>query len=111
VETAGEQYTPNDVIALIAEIIASKLEESDTLLKIYDCTCGGGNLLFGVEDRINQKFKRLTQTYGQEWNDALYSLAKYVEDSHLPIRGTGKLFQKQCTCPLFFNALQMGIGL
>lgn len=37
-ETAGEQYTPDDVIALIAEIIASKIEESDTLLKIYDCT-------------------------------------------------------------------------
>ncbi|MHC8392668.1 HsdM family class I SAM-dependent methyltransferase [Pseudomonas sp. LB3P93] len=75
-ETAGEQYTPDDVIALIAEIIASKIEESDRLLKIYDCTCGGGNMLFGVEDRINQKFKRLTQTYGQDWNDALYALAK-----------------------------------
>jgi type I restriction enzyme M protein len=75
-ETAGEQYTPDDVIALIAEIIASKIQESDTLLKIYDCTCGGGNMLFGVEDRINQKFKRLTQTYGQDWNDALYALAK-----------------------------------
>ncbi len=75
-ETAGEQYTPDDVIALIAEIIASKIQESDTLLKIYDCTCGGGNMLFGVEDRINQKFKRLTQTFGQDWNDALYALAK-----------------------------------
>jgi type I restriction enzyme M protein len=75
-ETAGEQYTPDDVIALIAEIIASKVEESDTLLKIYDCTCGGGNMLFGVEDRINEKFSRLTQTYGQDWNDALYALAK-----------------------------------
>ncbi|MCM3654106.1 class I SAM-dependent DNA methyltransferase [Metabacillus litoralis] len=75
-ETAGEQYTPDDVIALIAEIITSKIEESDTLLKIYDCTCGGGNMLFGVEDRINKKFKRLTQTYGQDWNDALYALAK-----------------------------------
>lgn len=75
-ETAGEQYTPDDVIALIAEIIAAKIEDSNTLLKIYDCTCGGGNMLFGVEDRINQKFKRLTQTYGQDWNDALYALAK-----------------------------------
>jgi len=75
-ETAGEQYTPDDVIALMSEIIASKIEESDTLLKIYDCTCGGGNLLFGVEDRINQNFKRLTQTYGQDWNDSLYALAK-----------------------------------
>lgn len=75
-ETAGEQYTPDDVIALIAEIIASKIEDTDRLLKIYDCSCGGGNMLFGVEDRINQKFKRLTQTYGQDWNDALYALAK-----------------------------------
>ncbi|MEX1028501.1 MAG: N-6 DNA methylase [Paenibacillaceae bacterium] len=75
-ETAGEQYTPDDVIALIAEIIASKIEESDRLLKIYDCTCGGGNMLFGIEDRINSKFKRHTQTYGQDWNDALYALAK-----------------------------------
>lgn len=75
-ETAGEQYTPDDVIALIAEIISSKIEESDKLLKIYDCTCGGGNMLFGVEDRINQKFKRLTQTFGQDWNDALYALSK-----------------------------------
>jgi type I restriction enzyme M protein len=75
-ETAGEQYTPDDVIALIAEIIASKIEESDKLLTIYDCTCGGGNLLFGVEDRINEKFERFTQTYGQDWNDSLYALAK-----------------------------------
>lgn len=75
-ETAGEQYTPDDVIALISEIIASKVQESDTLLKIYDCSCGGGNMLFGVEDRINQKLNRLTQTFGQDWNDALYALAK-----------------------------------
>ena len=75
-ETAGEQYTPDDVIALIAEIIASKVEDSERLLKIYDCTCGGGNLLFGVEDRIQQQVSRLTQTFGQDWNDALYALAK-----------------------------------
>jgi type I restriction enzyme M protein len=75
-ETAGEQYTPDDVISLIAEIIASKIQESDKLLRLYDCTCGGGNMLFGVEDRIGQKVKRLTQTFGQDWNDALYALAK-----------------------------------
>lgn len=75
-ETAGEQYTPDDIISLISEIIASKITESDQLLKIYDCTCGGGNLLFGVEDRIKQKFKRFTATYGQDWNDALYAMAR-----------------------------------
>jgi type I restriction enzyme M protein len=91
-ETAGEQYTPDDVIALIAEIIVSKIDESDTLLKIYDCTCGGGNMLFGVEDRINQKFKRLTQTFGQDWNDALYALAKiesrFRQDSKIEHQNT-----------------------
>lgn len=75
-ETAGEQYTPDDVIGLIAEIIASKIQESDKLLRLYDCSCGGGNMLFGVEDRISQKVKRMTQTFGQDWNDALYALAK-----------------------------------
>ena len=64
-ETAGEQYTPDDIIALISEIIASKIQESDQLLKIHDCTCGGGNLLFGVEDRIKEKFRSFTATYGQ----------------------------------------------
>ncbi len=86
-ETAGEQYTPDDVIALIAEIIASKIQETETLLKIYDCTCGGGNLLFGVEDRINEKSGRFTQTFGQDWNDALYALARiesrFRDDSHI----------------------------
>lgn len=86
-ETAGEQYTPDDVIALISEIIATKIDDSDRLLKIYDCTCGGGNMLFGVEDRINQKNKRYTQTFGQDWNDALYALAKiesrFREDSKI----------------------------
>jgi len=77
-ETAGEQYTPDDVIGLIAEIIASNIEDSDRHLKIYDCTCGGGNLLFGVEDRINAKVQRLTQTFGQDWNDALYSNVSFA---------------------------------
>ena len=66
--TAGEQFTPDDVIGLIAEIIASKIEDCDRLLKIYDCTCGGGNLLFGVEDRIKAKGHQYTQTLGQDRN-------------------------------------------
>ena len=75
-ETAGEQYTPSDIISLISDIAVSKLPETGKLLKIYDPTCGGGNMLFGVEDRLNQSLNRLTQTFGQDWNDALYALAK-----------------------------------
>jgi type I restriction enzyme M protein len=50
-DTAGEQYTPNDIIALISEIVLSKIEDNNKFLTIYDPTCGGGNMLFGVEDR------------------------------------------------------------
>ena len=75
-ETAGEQYTPDDIISLISELIASKIEDNSKFLTIYDPTCGGGNLLFGVEDKIKEKFKRPTKTYGEDWSDSLYALAK-----------------------------------
>jgi type I restriction enzyme M protein len=75
-ETAGEQYTPDDVIALISEIILSKIEDNKKFLTIYDPTCGGGNMLYGVEDKINEKYSRPTSTFGEDWNDTLYALAK-----------------------------------
>jgi type I restriction enzyme M protein len=58
-ETAGEQYTPDDIIALVAEIVSTKIKDTGKIVTIYDPTSGGGNLLFG-----------------QDWNDALYALAK-----------------------------------
>lgn len=75
-ETAGEQYTPDDIISLISELIASKIEDNGKFLTIYDPSCGGGNLLFGVEDKIKEKFKRPTKTFGEDWSDSLYALAK-----------------------------------
>lgn len=76
-ETAGEQYTPDDIISLISEIIATKIEDNGKFLTIYDPTCGGGNLLFGVEDKIQEIYpNRPTATYGQEWNGTLFALAK-----------------------------------
>lgn len=84
-ETAGEQYTPDDVISLISEIILSKIEDDGKFLTIYDPTCGGGNMLFGVEDKINEKYSRPIKTFGEDWNDTLYALAKiesrFREDS------------------------------
>ena len=45
-ETAGEQYTPEDIISLIAEIVAAKIDISkDNFVALYDPTCGGANLL------------------------------------------------------------------
>jgi type I restriction enzyme M protein len=75
-ETAGEQYTPDDIISLITDIIVSKTEDNESFLTLYDPTCGGGNLLFGVEDKIKEKFKRPTKTFGEDWSDSLFALAK-----------------------------------
>ncbi len=94
-ETAGEQYTPDDVISLISEIVASKVEKKDVndrFITIYDSTCGGGNMLFGVEDRLKKSIQRPTATYGQDWNDELYALAKiesrFRPDSHIEYGNT-----------------------
>ncbi|MDQ8141484.1 N-6 DNA methylase [Chryseobacterium sp. CFS15] len=101
-ETAGEQYTPDDIISLISELIATKIEDNGQFLTIYDATCGGGNLLFGVEDKIQEISSRPTATYGQELNDTLFALAKiesrfrkdtYIEHGNT-ITDTGKFFDK-----------------
>lgn len=75
--TAGEQYTPDDIISLIADIVATKVTKpKDKFLHIYDPTCGGANLLFGVEDRLTkQSGYRYIRTYGSEYNSKLYALA------------------------------------
>jgi type I restriction enzyme M protein len=75
-ETAGEQYTPDDIIALISDIVANKIQDNDDFLTIYDPTSGGGNLLFGIEDKIKSKFRRPIKTHGMDWNSSLYALAK-----------------------------------
>lgn len=75
-ETAGEQYTPDDIIALISEIVANKIQDNDDFLTLYDPTSGGGNLLFGIEDKIRGKFRRPIKTHGMDWNSSLYALAK-----------------------------------
>ena len=75
-ETAGEQYTPNDIISLIGEIVTSKFEKNNEFITLYDPACGGGNMLFGVEDKLKETLNRPTATFGQDWNDALYALAR-----------------------------------
>ena len=74
--TAGEQYTPQDIITLIADIVASKVKKpKDQYIHVYDPTCGGANLLFGTADRLQKHGYNHIATYGSEYNDALYALA------------------------------------
>ena len=75
--TAGEQYTPDDIISLIADIVATKvMKPKNQNIHVYDPTCGGANLLFGVADRLHtQAGYQNIHTWGSEYNDALYALA------------------------------------
>jgi len=75
--TAGEQYTPDDIISLISDIVATKMTKpKNQIVHVYDPTCGGANLLFGVADRLtSQNGYNHVATYGSEYNDALYALA------------------------------------
>lgn len=81
-DTSGEQYTPSDIFDLISALgvryIEDMYSEDRSVFNIYDMTCGGGNMLFGVEDNINESLgdKVSISTYGQEINTQLYALAK-----------------------------------
>lgn len=93
-ETAGEQYTPEDIISLIAEIVAAKIDISKhDFVHLYDPTCGGANLLFGVADRLREVAGyQYIAANGCDWNDALYALAKieslFREDAEIKYGNT-----------------------
>lgn len=78
-DTAGEQYTPSDLIDLAVEIdamLVSRNPPKDEILRVYDPTCGGGNFVFAAEDALRERLPSMsTVSRGQELNDALYALA------------------------------------
>lgn len=91
-ETAGEQYTPSDVIELCNELVVDLWKRDghpeEGIANVYDMTCGGGNFLFAAEDSLRERFPRLSvRTFGQELNDALYALAaieaRFRQDSRI----------------------------
>lgn len=79
-QTSGEQYTPDDIIGLIGDLSLSYVKQGATFsrqLNLYDMTCGGGNMLYGVEDQIKPLLpEHSIYSYGQEMNKQLYALAK-----------------------------------
>ena len=78
-ETAGEQYTPKDLIALACALgIEARRPNTDAtqICDVYDMACGGGNFLFAGEEALRNEFPGLSvRVRGQELNDALYALA------------------------------------
>ena len=85
-ETAGEHFTPRDVIALMNAIIFApekeELSQPGIIRTLYDPTCGtGGMVNLGkkyIEDVMffNSTHKPVIKTYGQEINEQSFAIAK-----------------------------------
>lgn len=81
-ETAGEHYTPRDVVSLMAGLLFAdeeeQLKKSGTIVRIYDPACGsGGMLTVGKEYiRTHLNLKADVFLYGQESNPKTYAIAK-----------------------------------
>jgi type I restriction enzyme M protein len=80
-ETAGEHFTPRDVIELMVDVLLAP--ESDTLAKanvvrsVYDPTAGTGGMLSVAEDHIRSANPSAVLTLaGQEINPQSYAICK-----------------------------------
>jgi type I restriction enzyme M protein len=81
-ETAGEHYTPRDVIEVMVELLLEpdkkELNKPHVIKKIYDPACGTGGMLTVAKDYIinNINGKANVYLYGQELNSVTYAMAK-----------------------------------
>ncbi|MEZ5505855.1 MAG: class I SAM-dependent DNA methyltransferase [Gammaproteobacteria bacterium] len=80
-ETAGEHFTPRDIVQLTTSLVF--LEDDDALSKpgiirtIYDPTAGtGGFLSAGMEYVISQNPEAVMRAFGQELNPESYAICK-----------------------------------
>lgn len=81
-ETAGEHYTPRDVISLATEILftpdVQDLKKPHVIKKIYDPACGTGGMLSVAKDYVLENINSQAEIYlyGQELNAVTYAMAK-----------------------------------
>jgi type I restriction enzyme M protein len=81
-ETAGEHYTPRDVIRIMVEILFSpdqkSLKTPHVIKTIYDPACGTGGMLTVAKDYILGQINKEADIYlyGQELNSVTYAMAK-----------------------------------
>lgn len=95
-ETAGEHYTPREVIRLMTRLLldpnADKIKGDSKIIEIYDPTCGTGGMLTISKEHIigdiNPDAK--VYLYGQELNPQTYAIAK----SDILIKGENADFIK-----------------
>jgi type I restriction enzyme M protein len=80
-ETAGEHFTPRDVIELMVDILLAPdtdaLSKPNVVRSIYDPTAGTGGMLSVAEDHIRAMNPTATLTLaGQEINPQSYAICK-----------------------------------
>lgn len=85
-ETAGEHFTPRDVIGLMSAIIFStekrELSKGGIIRTIFDPACGTGGMVNLGKNYVletlcaDAKQKPVIRTYGQELNEQSYAIAK-----------------------------------
>lgn len=80
-ETAGEHFTPREVIRLMVELIFSEDDEvlhvPHKIRKVYDPACGTGGMLTVAKDYIIKRNEEANVLlFGQELNPSAYAVAK-----------------------------------
>lgn len=89
-ETAGEHFTPREVIRLMVSILfdpdMEKICEPAFMAKLYDPAAGtGGMLSAGIEKAAELNENAIIEVYGQELNEKTYAICK----SDTMIKGKG----------------------
>ncbi len=81
-ETAGEHFTPREVIRLMVNLIFSEHEEElkhkGIIRTIFDPACGTGGMLSVAKEHIQQNINPETEIdiFGQELNEQTYAISK-----------------------------------
>ncbi|GAA0431701.1 hypothetical protein Aca07nite_18540 [Actinoplanes capillaceus] len=80
-ETAGEHFTPREVIKLMVNLLLAPDEQDlvtpGIVRKIYDPACGTGGMLSEAQDHIEAHNAHATvEVYGQELNGETYAICR-----------------------------------
>ncbi len=81
-ETAGEHYTPRDVVRLMTALIFTgeekELSKPGKVITLYDPACGTGGMLTVGSDYVKANFNPKTHVFlfGQELNSVTYAICK-----------------------------------
>jgi len=80
-ETAGEHFTPREIIRLMVRLLIAgngSLKQKNIIRTVYDPACGTGGMLTTAKDEIIEKINPTAQVYlfGQELNPKTFAIAK-----------------------------------